>query len=138
MFKCDYCRRGNRGIILTEYLLCLYIFILFITIISSSLVFVDKLINRKDSTISDELSLMQLRRVLLLSYDIEVSEDALTFNYQDRDFILNKVNNNLIIQPGTQIVLMDIENLFFINDGNNIYISYVKKEEQYERLLCKQ
>ena len=138
MFKRDYCRRGNRGIILTEYLLCLYIFILFITIISSSLVCVDKLINRKDSTISDELSLMQLRRVLLLSYDIEVSEDALTFNYQDRDFILNKVNNNLIIQPGTQIVLMDIEDLFFINDGNNIYISYVKKEEQYERLLCKQ
>lgn len=137
MFKLDYFRRRNRGIIITEYILSLYIFIIFITLISSSLIYVDKLINHKEDIINDELSLMQLRRILLISYDIEVNEDSLSFNYQDREFLLNEVNNNLIIQPGTQMVLMDIDDLTFINEEGNIYISYTKEEEKYERLLCK-
>ena len=137
MFKINNFRRRNRGVILTEYLLCLYIFIIFVTLISSSLIFVDKLLNSKDDIISDEVSIMQLRRMLLISYDIETDSDKLSFNYQDRNFVLSRVNNNLIIQPGTQIVLMDIDEVYFIDEEDNIYISYIKNEEKYERLLCK-
>ena len=132
MFK-KYSRRGS---ILSEYLLVLFIFVLIIQIYNSCLILIDKSLNY-DSYIDDEVAIIQLRKTLLLSYDIENKGASLNYEYQHRNFTLSEVNNNLIIQPGTQIIIFGINNLSFYNSGNNIYIYYEKDGESFEKILCK-
>ena len=132
MFK-KYSRRGS---ILSEYLLVLFIFVLIIHIYNSCLILIDKSLNY-DSYIDDEVAIIQLRKTLLLSYDIENNGASLNYEYQHRNFTLSEVNNNLIIQPGTQIIIFGINYLSFYNSGNNIYIYYEKDGESFKRILCK-
>ena len=129
-------RNRKRGSILVEYLITLYIFLLLIEVFNSCLVIAERSL-KHNSLLNEEVSLIQLRRTLLLSYDIENKGNSLEYEYQDRRFILNEINNNLIVQPGTQIVIMDINNLYFYEVNNNIYISYMKNEELYEKALVK-
>ena len=63
--------------------------------------------------INDEIALSQLREQLLISYDMYVSSDELNFIYKNKNFKLSMVNNKMIMQPGTQISLNDIDNLNF-------------------------
>ena len=132
MFK-KYSRRGS---ILSEYLLVLFIFVLIIQIYNFCLILIDKSLNY-DSYIDDEVAIIQLRKTLLLSYDIENNGASLNYEYQHRNFTLSEVNNNLIIQPGTQIIIFGINYLSFYNSGNNIYIYYEKDGESFKRILCK-
>lgn len=129
-------RSSRRGSILSEYLFVLVIFVLLIQIFNSCLILIDKSLNHK-SIVDDEVAIMQLRKTLLLAYEIENNGTSLNYEYQNRNFTLSAVNNNLIIQPGTQIILFDIENLNFFNSGNNIYIYYEKDSESFEKILCK-
>ena len=53
----------------------------------------------------DELTLMQLRESLLISYNLAFDERELSFILHNREFRLSLVNDKLIMQPGTQIFL---------------------------------
>lgn len=127
----------RRGSILTEFIIVLFIFLLFAQIINKSLIPLDTSLNKKDTLVSDEMSLMQLRKILLLSYDIEIIDNSLIYEYQEREFSLSSINNNLMIQPGTQIIIFDISNLYFFEDDLTIYMQYTKDGKDYERVLCK-
>lgn len=86
--------------------------------------------------INDEIALMQLRETLLITYDMQYSEKLLAFRYKNKDFTLKLVNNKLLLQPGTQIYLNDIDDLSFINKNNCIYVIYERDNKEYERVLC--
>lgn len=85
--------------------------------------------------INDEIALSQLREYLLISYDIRNYNNHLNFIYKNKDFSLNLVNNKLLMQPGTQIILNDIDDLYFENRGNYIYVVYIRKTKTYERII---
>ena len=85
--------------------------------------------------INDEISLSQLRENLLLAYDLHSSGDLISFVYKNADFRLSLVNRKLIMQPGTQIYLADIDNLYFEERNNNIYVVYERNNKQYERII---
>ena len=51
---------------------------------------------------------------------------------------LSVVNQNLIVQPGTQIFLMDIETALFYLEGDSVMLRYVRDQQEYEVYLCKQ
>jgi len=111
--------------------------IILITILPlSSLVFnyVSK-IDFNYNEINDELALCQLREYLLISYDIKVNHYSLDFIYKNKDFSLNLVNNKLLMQPGTQIILNDID-VYFERKGEYIYVVYTKNNETYERIIA--
>ena len=86
--------------------------------------------------INDEIALMQLREYLLISYDIKVNNNSLDFIYKNSDFHLNLVNNKLIMQPGTQIILNDIDDVYFDIKGDSIYVNYYKKNKKYYRPIA--
>ena len=86
--------------------------------------------------INDELALCQLREYLLISYDIKVNHYSLEFIYKNKDFSLNLVNNKLLMQPGTQIILNDIDDVYFERKGEYIYVVYTKNNETYERIIA--
>ncbi len=88
--------------------------------------------------INDEIALMQLREILLIAYDMDIYSDELNFRYKNKDFSLSLVNNKLLLQPGTQIFLNDVDNIVFKTKNDFIYIEYERNNETYERLIGKQ
>ena len=88
------------------------------------------------SEISDELALMQLRESMLISYDLHFSSDELSFMLHNKEFALSKVNDKLIMSPGTQIFLADIDDLYFETRNGVIYVCYRRNEKEYERVIA--
>lgn len=86
--------------------------------------------------INDEIALCQLRENLLISYDMNVSSDELNFRYKNKDYKLSLINNKLVLQPGTQIFLNDVDNLYFNNRNGCIYVCYEKENKYYERVIA--
>ena len=84
----------------------------------------------------DELSLHQLRESMLISYDLSFDQNALYFSLHNKDFILSKVNDKLILHPGTQIFLADVDELHFEERGSVVYVCYRKKDKEYERAIA--
>lgn len=88
--------------------------------------------------INDEIALAQLRELLLISYDMYVNTNELNFNYKNKDFTLSLVNQKMILQPGTQIFLNDIDDLYFDERNDYIYVCYARGNNNYERIIGKQ
>ena len=88
--------------------------------------------------LQDQIALIQLRRYLAVAYEIELLPSSLTFQRQHEEMRLSVVNQNLIVQPGTQIFLMDIETTIFYLEGDSVMLRYVRDNQEYEVFLCKQ
>ncbi len=88
------------------------------------------------SEISDELSIAQLREMLLIDYDLEFAEYSLSFRYKNRDCTLSQVGDKLIMQPGTMIFLSGLDELHFERRNGVIYVCYRKENEEYERVIA--
>ena len=93
----------------------------------------------KDRTpLQDQIALVQLRHYLAVAYDIELQPTMISFQRQHEEMRLSLVNQNLIIQPGTQIFLMDIESAMFYLENDSVILRYVRENQEYEVFLCKQ
>ena len=88
--------------------------------------------------LQDQIALIQLRRYLAVAYEIELLPSSLTFQRQHEEMRLSVVNQNLIVQPGTQMFLMDIEAVLFYLEGDSVMLRYVRDNQEYEVFLCKQ
>lgn len=86
-------------------------------------------------TINDEIALYKLRKIYLLSYNQEIAKDHLSFQYDDRYFTLELINNHLVLKPGTQIFLEDVDDLYFENDDSCIQVVYTRKGKRYEKVI---
>ena len=81
--------------------------------------------------ISAQLSIQQLRRLLLLAYDIEVRDESVEFLYREKTFSLKHHNNHLVLSPGTRVVYEDIDDAcFFIEDGMIVMKIYKNNDEE--------
>lgn len=128
---------NRKGFALVEVLvailtvcICIPILVSVISIMRTSL---------KDRTsLQDQIALVQLRRYLAVAYDIELLPSSLTFQRQHEEMRLSVVNQNLIVQPGTQMFLMDIEAALFYLEGDSVMLRYVRDNQEYEVFLCKQ
>lgn len=129
--------RNNRGSVLAEYLLTLIIVLSLIPITLMSLSILSKTLDSNE-LIQDTIATYQLRRTLALSYDAYIEDDVLYFNYQNEERKLSLVNHKLIIQPGTQIIYINIDEAYFVQDGNSIILYYTRGNHTYERILLSQ
>lgn len=128
---------NRKGFALVEVLvailtvcICIPIVVSVISLIRTSL---------KDRTsLQDQIALVQLRQYLAVAYDVELLPSSLTFQRQHEEMRLSVVNQNLIVQPGTQMFLMDIEAALFYLEGDSVMLRYVRDNQEYEVFLCKQ
>lgn len=128
---------NRKGFALVEVLvavltvcICIPILVSVISLMRTSL---------KDRTsLQDQIALVQLRRYLAVAYDIELLPSSLTFQRQHEEMRLSVVNQNLIVQPGTQMFLMDIEAALFYLEEDSVMLRYVRNHQEYEVYLCKQ
>lgn len=114
---------SKKGFVLIEYLISLIVVVMVISVIVSGF----KVLSKFDyNLIQDEIMIYKLKRELLVSEIIEVNYEYIKYNYQNNIFYLSIVDNALIIQPGTQIVLSGLTGLSFINE-ETISINYCRK-----------
>ena len=85
--------------------------------------------------INDEIAISQLREQMLISYDLKFSRNMLAFRYKNDDFRLSEVNGMLLLQPGTQIYLNDVEGLYFEKRNGCIYVVYERDGKEYEQVI---
>ena len=120
---------------LIRTLLGLLIIIIMLPIMTKSFIYTSN-IEFNYNEINDELALMQLRELLLLAYDVNINDTSMDFIYKNKNFCLSMINNKLILQPGTQIFLNDIDNLCFKIMDNCIYIDYERDDKTYESIIA--
>ena len=127
----------RRGFVLIEILICILTVCICIPITVQVLSIVRSVL--KDKTpLQDQIALVQLRHYLAVAYDIELEPTTISFQRQQEEMRLRLVNQNLIIQPGTQIFLMNIENAMFYLEKDSVILRYVRDNQEYEVFLCKQ
>lgn len=121
---------SNRGFISIRYLIALCIamsilpIVVFVMMQSTNFYFDYSIVN-------DEMALLQLRRIMLLSYDVNNYGDSLSFLYKNKDYELELINNRLILSPGYQMFLDEVDDLYFDEDGNVLNIYYEKKGKRF-------
>ena len=85
--------------------------------------------------VNDEIAISQLREQMLISYDLKFTRNMLTFRYKNDDFRLSEVNGMLLLQPGTQIYLNDVDSLHFEKRNRCIYVVYERNGKEYEQVI---
>ena len=130
-------RNRRRGFIGFRNVVALLIIVSILPLMTSTLSFVAKL-RFTYSEINDELSLLQLRRILLIAYDVNNYGNCLEFIYHNDNYDLRLINNRLVLEPGYQMFLDNIDNLDFFEKGNAIYVRYTRGNKDYETPIIKQ
>ena len=84
--------------------------------------------------VNSEIALMDLRRIMLISYDLCVNDNQLDFIYHNEEYHLVYVNDKLILTPGTQIILNNIKEASFYEKNDSIYLRYIDDDnKEYKR-----
>ncbi len=128
---------NRKGFALVEVLVAILTVCICIPILVSVISLMRASIKDRTS-LQDQIALVQLRRYLAVAYDIELLPSSLTFQRQHEEMRLSVVNQNLIVQPGTQMFLMDIEAVLFYLEEDSVMLRYVRNHQEYEVYLCKQ
>ena len=126
--------RNRRGFIFIDFLITICIVMMLVPI-TMACISVVRNTNRFEPLLQDEIALHQLRRRLILAYDIQCQQSEVTYLYQGREERLSKVNQNLIVQPGTLIFLSQIDGCYFKVAGGQVFVVYERNGESFSRLL---
>lgn len=128
-------RRRSGSIFISDLILSVMIVILLLpaTVISVAVIH-DAM--RFNEEVQDEIALIQLRHILLISYELETDGSCLYYEYQGKEYRLHQVNDNLIIQPGTQIILAGIDDCGFVTENRCIILNYERKGKAYRAAVA--
>ena len=120
----------NKGYLLLDYLISLFVMIMILALLISSLkIYQFKIINYD---IQDEIMLYKLRKKLLFASNIELDDNVLSYEYLDQKVEIYYVNGHLINTPGTIIILENIDDFNFEYENSNYYINYCRNNH-FER-----
>ena len=124
----------KKGFIL-ENILSMFIISTFIPIMFNCLLLLK--IDDFSYDLQDEIALIQLRRILSVSYDLQAYDNCLSFIYKNEQRMISEVNNNLIMQKGTIIILCDVEDVSFVINDGLLYLYYRRLDKDYEKIVYK-
>lgn len=127
-------RNNKRGFVLAEYIIAVLIVITFIPILVICIRLNMNALRFHEET-QDEIAIAQLRKIMNVGTHFEVSSNIITFEYHEEPYHLYLVNHHLILSPGTQIFLSEVDQLSFSMRGNYIYCDYERKNQTYSRVL---
>jgi hypothetical protein len=88
-----------------------------------------------DTAVQDEIGAQQLRRMIALSYDIQVSDSEIDLTYRQKAMRLRLSGENVILTPGTQYCFTDVEDCSFHLDGRVIRMVLERENETVEKVL---
>ena len=122
----------NKGFILKEYLLSLIILMLLVNTIND----VSKIVFNygfTDYKIHDELMIYKLRKDLGVAYEFNINDNVLSFIHAKEPKYLYYSNSKLILGPGVNVILDNVNDLVFNYNNEYISIEYMKNNKKYHR-----
>ena len=128
-------RMSCKGYILKDFLLGIIVFMMLFPVVVKSAEVVSGL-NFVDAQLGDELSILQLRRKMIISENIVINGNSISFIIGDTEFTLKYEEHRLYLTPGYQLFLNDIDGLRFKNMDGMIFIEYEKNNKRYERYIA--
>ncbi|MEG0313838.1 MAG: type II secretion system protein [Erysipelotrichaceae bacterium] len=124
----------NKGFTTIEVIISLACLSLMIILLIKSLSII-KAIKIDQSLITNELAINEMRLIYAYSNEHDLSDDEYNFKYLDNIMHYYLDENKLVLTPGYQILLTNIDNFEFIKNDNCIYIDYYYKDELKHVLL---
>ena len=88
-----------------------------------------------DQHLQDINGILQLKQSLNLGSNIEISTNEIGYDFKEEHFTISLINNRLIIQPGTNIILTKIDHVEFIEDDLGLVITYQRSDDIYHRRI---
>ncbi len=85
--------------------------------------------------LQDQIALAQLRHITNLSASITLRPDEITLHCHQNDYVVHIRNGNLLLRPGTQFLLTEIDAVLFAQDGQLLIMHYVRKEKEFRAVL---
>ena len=128
-------RMSCKGYILKDFLLGIIVFMMLFPVVVKSAEIVSGL-NFVDAQLGDELSILQLRRKMIISENIVINGNSISFIIGDTEFTLKYEEHRLYLTPGYQLFLNYIDGLRFKNMDGMIFIEYEKNNKRYERYIA--
>ena len=128
-------RMSCKVYILKDFLLGIIVFMMLFPVVVKSAEIVSGL-NFVDAQLGDELSILQLRRKMIISENIVINGNSISFIIGDTEFTLKYEEHRLYLTPGYQLFLNDIDGLRFKNMDGMIFIEYEKNNKRYERYIA--
>ena len=128
-------RMSCKGYILKDFLLGIIVFMMLFPVVVKSAEIVSGL-NFVDAQLGDELSILQLIRKMIISENIVINGNSISFIIGDTEFTLKYEEHRLYLTPGYQLFLNDIDGLRFKNMDGMIFIEYEKNNKRYERYIA--
>jgi hypothetical protein len=129
---------GNRGFTYGRTLMALLITLTILPLAISIFSFVAN-IKPNYNLLNNELALIDLRRRLLIAYDLNIEENRLEFINNGETNYLYYVNDKLILSPGTQIYLNDVKDVYFNLENGVIYLNYITNDnKEYKSAIGKE
>lgn len=127
-------RRRSGSVFISDLVMSLLIAVMLVPALMLSIAAMHDSL-RFNEEVQDQTALAQMRQILMISYDISTDGNVLYFEYQNRQCRLQQVNDHLIIQPGTQIILVDIDTCCFTMAGQAVILQYERNGKTYHAAL---
>lgn len=128
--------RNNRGFTSLRTIIALIVTLTILPIAVNIIAYTSSIKFEYD-LINDELSIYQLRRIMLIAYDVYNDGNSLNFIYHNDDYSLSEINGRLVLKPGYQVFLDNIDYLEFIEEGDAVWLRYEKDNKEYRTPIVK-
>ncbi|OCN05017.1 hypothetical protein A4S06_09615 [Erysipelotrichaceae bacterium MTC7] len=126
--------RAKQGFTLLEALVSLLIVSILVSLVLVYLQSFRKMDTRLYEG-EDDISISQLRLIYVLSEDVQANGE-LTLTYFERESHLQLQKDRLVMQPGYQVFLQDLDDAYFEQREECIYLVYQhKKQKPKERII---
>lgn len=89
-------------------------------------------------SVNDEISLLQLRKIMLISYDIDNYRDKLHFIYHGEDYELSLINGRLVLSPGYQVFLNNVDYVYFDQNNGALDLTYGRNGNEKKTFIYKE
>lgn len=85
---------------------------------------------RIDSSFQNQFAIIQIRQILAVSKIQSCTNSQLNYRYNKKDFILKKDKKRIVITPGYEIMMDNIQDAVFINEEGKYYLEMGEKKIQ--------
>ncbi len=83
----------------------------------------------------NQMAILQLRQILALSHDIHIEDNQLKMIYGHSEIVLMQDKNRLIQRDGYVIWMEGIDDVYFKEVDDEIFIQYSYNSKRYEAEL---
>lgn len=126
--------RSRNGFVLEQFLIVLLALSFLLPLTLSHLNILHKAM-KPFAMLQDQIALAQLRHITNLSASITLRPDEITLHCHQNDYVVHIRNGNLLLRPGTQFLLTEIDAVLFAQDGQLLIMHYVRKEKEFRAVL---